>query len=766
MNPRSPSPTERPSGARGQILVIFAGGMILFLLLMALIIDVGWYWSGQLKMQRAADAAALAGVVYLPGDYASANKAVLAIAKMNGYVPDADTSVTSAIDANNIRQLDVTITDKIGTFFLRTIGIQGISATRSSRALYVVPVPMGSPQNYYGVYQLNCATGCPSAGLAGFWRLGESSGTNAADASGGGHPGTYANSPTLGQPGALAGDPNTAVRFNGSNQKMTTSALPAMTNLTFAVWVKTSQTTGTQRLMGLYGPDTTLRLVNGAVAAYDSSGGSITFTTSQSVADGNWHWVVMTRNGSSGLISLYSDGTRIGTPRAITPSTVSSGPLVLALRSSSNIEGLNGTLDEPTVWNRVLSDDEIATLHNGIPDAVGSTPPPPQGFFGGVITTGGSTENGDLLNPTMDRLNNIANPSHIDEGFDYTIIVPANGGQVSIFDPTFCGMGPTPASSTYGEGDHWIGTSGVPVNTYYRLYDTKNTPLTTADDVLVASSGYMFTNEDQTDQSGTYGTPQSGGAVDCSTGKIVSPSVGGYWHNKWWLMGANVPVGSAINQTPGTAGNLTAGTYRLQVTTTDPASPSPASLNANVNAENMFSIEVNKYTPGVNTGQVYGAGMMANWYSITNGIGSTFYLAQIDKTYAGKTLQINLWDVGDNQANSYLKIMSPDGGGTNSVDFTYTSAELDGTVGPGGSITAGSLGLQTTSCSGSSCNAPFSDKMLTIQIPLNSSYGTSLWVDPNGQSGWWQVQYNVSSGNDTTTWQVNVLGNPVHLLVP
>ena len=49
-----------------------------------------------------------------------------------------------------------------------------------------------------------------------------------------------------------------------------------------------------------------------------------------------------------------------------------------------------------------------------------------------------------------------------------------------------------------------------------------------------------------------------------------------------------------------------------------------------------------------------------------------------------------------------------------------------------------------------------------FDIPLPASYGgSSLW-----QGGWWQVEYDVSSGNDTTTGQVNVLGNPVHLAVP
>jgi hypothetical protein len=33
------------------------------------------------------------------------------------------------------------------------------------------------------------------------------------------------------------------------------------------------------------------------------------------------------------------------------------------------------------------------------------------------------------------------------------------------------------------------------------------------------------------------------------------------------------------------------------------------------------------------------------------------------------------------------------------------------------------------------------------------------------QAGWWKVEYTISaSGNDTTTWEVTIRGNPVHLV--
>ena len=56
----------------------------------------------------------------------------------------------------------------------------------------------------------------------------------------------------------------------------------------------------------------------------------------------------------------------------------------------------------------------------------------------------------------------------------------------------------------------------------------------------------------------------------------------------------------------------------------------------------------------------------------------------------------------------------------------------------------------------------FDGYWLTIMVPLPWSYGSGgLW-----QNGWWQIQYTVGGGNDTTTWMVDILGNPVHLVVP
>ena len=56
---------------------------------------------------------------------------------------------------------------------------------------------------------------------------------------------------------------------------------------------------------------------------------------------------------------------------------------------------------------------------------------------------------------------------------------------------------------------------------------------------------------------------------------------------------------------------------------------------------------------------------------------------------------------------------------------------------------------------------------LQFLIPPQYTYG-STGLTPAGETdpGWWKIQYNVAGGNDTTTWQVNLRGNPVHLVLP
>ena len=64
---------------------MFVGATVFLIGLLAIVVDVTWYWAKTLQVQRAADAAALAGAVLLPDQAPQAITVALASAKQNGY---------------------------------------------------------------------------------------------------------------------------------------------------------------------------------------------------------------------------------------------------------------------------------------------------------------------------------------------------------------------------------------------------------------------------------------------------------------------------------------------------------------------------------------------------------------------------------------------------------------------------------------------------------------------------------------------------------
>ncbi len=142
-------PRRRGGRSDGQVLVMFVAGIPLFLGVMAIVIDIGSFWNASIHVQLAAEAAALAGVPYMPGDFTTATTVARAEAAKNGYKSPAAT-VTPRINAESNRRLDVSVTASFGTYFLRIFGMNSVTITRTATAEYTLPVPMGSPLNVYG----------------------------------------------------------------------------------------------------------------------------------------------------------------------------------------------------------------------------------------------------------------------------------------------------------------------------------------------------------------------------------------------------------------------------------------------------------------------------------------------------------------------------------------------------------------------------------------------------------------------------------------
>ncbi len=217
----------------------------------------------------------------------------------------------------------------------------------------------------------------------GFWRLGELSGTQAADASGNGFAGTYLNGVGLGSAGALSGDTNTAASFDGSDDAVTVAGVadfPDTAPFTIEAWIKpavvdggvyrrvlsSEWTNGGQRngivlqLNSGYGI-TVQRWVNGA--ALSASSGADT------IAAGSWQHVAGSYDGAT--LRIYVDGV-LKASRTDTRSLASSTEAITIGRSNTGGNLFQGDIDEVALYPAALTASQLDAHRNAA-----SGPPPP-----------------------------------------------------------------------------------------------------------------------------------------------------------------------------------------------------------------------------------------------------------------------------------------------------------------------------------------------------------------------------------------------------
>jgi hypothetical protein len=120
-----------------------------FLGVAAFSVDTSRWYVEIARVQKAADAAALAGVTYMPADSIKATSTALAVASKNGYTTGGTTSVTVG-QGSLPSQLKVTITTVVTNTFGGFIGTPKQPITKYAVADFTSPAPMGSPCNIFG----------------------------------------------------------------------------------------------------------------------------------------------------------------------------------------------------------------------------------------------------------------------------------------------------------------------------------------------------------------------------------------------------------------------------------------------------------------------------------------------------------------------------------------------------------------------------------------------------------------------------------------
>src|SRR4051812_46280584 len=130
------------------LAVLVSSGFLLAA--MAVSVDTSRWYDEMNRVQKAADAAALAGVPYLPFDLTNARLRANEVAKRNGY-DDASPDVVVTVAIGDLQsQLKVTITSRIKNSFGGFIGLTNTTVSRTATADYKGPAPMGSPCNTFG----------------------------------------------------------------------------------------------------------------------------------------------------------------------------------------------------------------------------------------------------------------------------------------------------------------------------------------------------------------------------------------------------------------------------------------------------------------------------------------------------------------------------------------------------------------------------------------------------------------------------------------
>ena len=748
----APVPSSRRR-SRGQVIVIFAGAMLAFMGLMAIVIDVSWYWANTLRVQRAADAAALAGVVWLPNLYSSADTTARAEAKKNGYEQGVNgATITTAKDPANDRKLVVTISAPVPSFFARVVGIQSFQVTRTSKAEFILPVAMGSPENYYGVF---------------------------GDIRGATFTGPVQSSTPFLAPTAITA----ANKCSPNCNWVTTNNIFNKTVSNNSTFSSSAAINGSQQVwggwnLGVPGGATVNGLEIRLIAKLDGGVVAANCTIGvQASPNGGTNWYPAPASPAvTTSLALAENTYTFGTQASTSPfgvhtwvpgdfgNSTTTGFMVrlqwnqgsCAAARFARVDTLNVRVTYTQTVTSAPADKQLkgpgTTCANGLSDCLNpdGSVLNYRGFWGTMNTEGAANVNGDAFQPYYDTPTSTPAPpcptASIRACYDafnyynYAIDMPANstGGYVYIFDPEFCAT-----AIDSGTGDRWFGGSNG-ISSWYELYDTNNTPYNLLDDTKIVGgqSGAKFTNLAASDSS----MGGSGGSECEQTNSVYGD--GRDYHDSWYLLNPGAPLSG------GTDGTV----YRLHTTGTDPLN---GAAQRNANGEQSFAI----YASASIAPSVYGLGAMQMFSPLSSSGGTTFsefYIAQVPAAHAGKTLELSLWDPGDTKPlNAVISIEIPTSSGWSATSMNWTSvAGTSNGPQPCSGYPAGSGNSITTNVGNTT--GTYNGCWLTIDVSIPPTYTAD-------QSGWWKIRYTMTgsgTSSDVTTWTAKIRGNPVHLVLP
>lgn len=631
---------------RGYVLALTGLIIIPLLVISAMAVDFGgWYTQGS-RMQKAADAAALAGVVWLP-DLADATDVAKDTAKANGY-DDALANITVTVTKLSDSELKVDITDTDGRVYLASWIRDSVSITRSATAQYVLPVPLGSPRNFFGTGDMY------SSGPENFYAA--INGTCQAK--------------RQGDPFAV---PRISTETNntcdGSAWTTNTDYKDPTTTNQYEYYITVPPGRTNPILVSLWNPGGNETIVESGATTSDTT--------------------TITVNNVSGGVQAQPVTSCTGGPNYSCQTTFS-------LRAkASSAPSLNCT----------GSGTKTCTItFNGSPNTTFT-----------ITSTSGTPSRGSCSRQGWGSNRYYTCP--ITVWTNVTANDPPTTGCVLASNKYTCTIESTYTPTTSTNVNDPGGGSGVPATTF-SLYAADTTPLDDSDNPLLSSSGNCAPGDS------SYPNPRTFTSGTTTSTRTLLGKKG--WTDLC-VIPTSTPPGKYILslKNSSTDGATGLNGYAVMASYTN-------SIGATCDSR------TDAMCPKV-------AGK--NWISIYanfDGSVATFFLAEIDQEYAGKTLLITLFDPGE--GGYYLEVLDPSG---TPQTFVARDMGVDG-VSPSSPLSP-STQLNVTA-------SRYNGKFVELAIDLPGNYGAAL------SDFWWKIRYTFGSDvTDRTTWGVRVLGNPVHL---
>jgi len=217
-------------------------------------------------------------------------------------------------------------------------------------------------------------------GLVGYWGMGEGAGQYAYDGSGNNNTGTLGSgsNPDSSDPTWTTGKVGGALSFDGVNDYVNAGTAASLnitgSELTLEAWVKISSWAGMggyaaivenyQDVAGNGGYLIERESTNNWLlfGLWSAAGFKGCYSTTAPLVENTWYHIAGVFNGTSMILYLNASPRKTDTFAATTIAS-SSNPVVIGGRTAVG-HNFNGTIDEPRIYNRALSAEEIRYHYN------------------------------------------------------------------------------------------------------------------------------------------------------------------------------------------------------------------------------------------------------------------------------------------------------------------------------------------------------------------------------------------------------------------